>query len=368
MKFTCERDAITREVTIAQEIVSSRNVMSILSNVLLEASDANLVIKATDLKVSFETRIAVDVKASGTATVYCDKLLGILRSLPEGEVEFELDGGGMLFIRPLGKKIDFKLRSVASEKYPEIQSIGDERYFEFPQAEFNTMIAHTIFAVSDDETRYFMNGVFVEKSGERLTMVASDGRRLSHISKPIEKSVEDIKGVIVPPKILAMMRKLLPGEGNLSLCVTERGVFVRFGERKLSSSLIDGQFPNYRRVIPESQQYRAIVEKQLLENALKRVSLLVEQKSRRIFVALQEGSLTVSSEESEIGMAREEIPCEYSGPEGTIALNYVYLLEPLREIDTDTISIQYTDVNKAVTLTSVPEEDYVHIVMPMQAK
>jgi DNA polymerase-3 subunit beta len=368
MRFTCERDVITREVTIAQEIVSSRNVMSILSNVLLEAADGTLVIKATDLKVGFETRIAVAVTVPGSATVYCDKLLGILKSLPQGEVEIELDSMGMLFIRPLNKKIDFKLRSVASEKYPEIQSIGEERYFEFPQAEFNTMIANTIFAVSDDETRYFMNGVFIEKSGERFTMVASDGRRLSYISKAIDTAVEDIKGVIVPPKILSMIRKLLPGEGNLSICVTDRSIFVRFGERKLSSSLIDGQFPNYRRVIPESQQYRAIVEKELLENALKRVSLLVEQKSRRIFLTLQDEALVVSSEESEIGMAREELACDYKGPEGTIALNYLYLLEPLREIETDTVCIQYTDTTKAVTLTSVPEKDYLHIVMPMQAK
>jgi DNA polymerase III subunit beta len=368
MKFRCERDVITREVMIAQEIVSSRNVMSILSNVLIEAHDDSLTIKATDLKVAFETSIKVEVVAAGSATVYCDKLLGILRSLPAGEVEVELDANAMLLIRPLNKKIDFKLRSVASEKYPEIQSMGDARYFEFAQADLNTMIANTIFAVSDDETRYFMNGVFIEKAGDKLTMVASDGRRLSYISKPIDPAVEDIKGVIVPPKILSMLRKLLPGEGNLSVCVTERNVFVRFGERRLSSSLIDGQFPNYRRVIPESQQYTATVQKSELENALKRVSLLVEQKSRRVFLTLQPGAIIVASEESEIGAAREEVVCEYSGPEATIALNYMYLLEPLREIDTDTVSIQHTDTNKAVTLTSVPEKDYVHIVMPMQAR
>ena len=366
MRFTSERDAITREVMIAQEIVSSRNVMSILSNVLLEAVDGNLVVKATDLKVGFQTRISVDVSVAGSATVYCDKLLGILKSLPPGEVEFELDSNGMLFIRPLNKKIDFKLRSVASEKYPEIQSIGDERYFEFPQADLNAMIANTIFAVSDDETRYFMNGIFVEKSGDRFTMVASDGRRLSYISKPIDPAVEDIKGVIVPPKILALVRKLLPGEGNLSICVTDRNIFVRFGDRRLSSSLIDGQFPNYKRVIPESQQYSAVVQKELLESALKRVSLLVEQKSRRIFLTLKDGALVVSSEESEIGMAREEVACEYTGPDLTFAVNCLYLIEPLREMDCEKVRLEFTDVNKALTLKPQPEEGYLNIVMPMQ--
>jgi DNA polymerase-3 subunit beta len=368
MKFTCEKDVITKEISIAQEIISSRNVMSILSNVLLDASDENLLIKATDLKVGFETNIPVKVEQPGSGTIFCDKLLGVLRSLPAGEVEFELDEDLMLFIRPLFKKIDFKLKSISADKYPEIQSIGDDNYFAFAQTDFNTMISNTIFAISDDETRYFMNGVFLEKTGDRFTMVASDGRRLSHIAKDIAPAVAEIAGVIVPPKILTMLRKLLPGEGNLHICVTDKNIFAKFGDRRLSSTLIDGQFPNYRRVIPESQEFSVLVQKAPLEEALKRVSLLVEQKSRRVFLNLSPDTLVVASEESEIGMAREEIPCQYSGPEASVAVNYLYLLEPLREIDTETVAIQYTDTNKAVTLTSVPEKDYLHIIMPMQTK
>ena len=368
MKFTCDRDLINKEISIAQEIISSRNVMSILSNVLLEAADDRLIIRATDLKVGFETQIPVQVAAPGTATVYCDKLVGILRSLPGGEVEFELDDSSMLFIRPLVKKINFKLKSIASDKYPEIQAVSEGSYFEVSQADLTDMISNTIFAVSDDETRYFMNGVYLEKSGEKLNMVASDGRRLSFISKAIDPAVSDISGVIIPPKILTLIRKLLPGEGNLALCVTDKNIFMRFGERRVSSNLIDGQFPNYARVIPESQDYQIVVDRVQLEDALKRVSLLVEQKARRVFLGLSENTLVVSSEESEIGMAREEIPCEYVGPDVTVALNYAYLLEPLREIDSEQVSLRYTDINKAITLTSIPEKDYLHIIMPMQAK
>jgi DNA polymerase-3 subunit beta len=145
-------------------------------------------------------------------------------------------------------------------------------------------------------------------------------------------------------------------------------VFAKFGNQLLTSNLIDGQFPNYRRVIPESQEQQLVVEKDLLESAIRRVSLLVEQKSRRIFLILQEDNLVITSEESEIGMAREEVPCQYQGPEETIALNYRFLTEPLREMVEDNVSIEFTDTSKAVTMTASPKKDYLHIVMPMQTK
>jgi DNA polymerase-3 subunit beta len=154
----------------------------------------------------------------------------------------------------------------------------------------------------------------------------------------------------------------------LDLCITDKNVFAKFGSHKISSSLIDGQFPNYQRVIPDSQESRIVVQRDLLENALKRVSLLVEQKSRRVFLKVEENNLVITSEESEIGMAREEIPCEYEGPEATIALNYMYLMEPLREISEEKVSVEFTETSKAVTLKSVPEKEYLHIIMPMQTK
>ncbi len=368
MKFTCEKDELIKEISIAQEIISSRNVLSILSNVFLSVNDNTLTIRATDLKVGFETSMPVEVVEAGSTTVFCDKLLGILRSLPTGEIEFELSENMILTIRPIFKKIDFKLKSISSDKYPEIQSTQEENFFEFQQKDLIEMISSTIFAISDDETRYFMNGVYLEKAENRLIMVASDGRRLSFITKPADPKLPDIGGIIIPPKILNMLRRLLPGEGNLDLFITDKNVFAKFGSHKISSSLIDGQFPNYQRVIPDSQENRIVVQRDLLENALKRVSILVEQKSRRVFLKAEENNLVITSEESEIGMAREEIPCEYEGPEATIALNYTYLMEPLREIAEEKVSVEFTETSKAVTLKSVPEREYIHIIMPMQTK
>ncbi|MFW5806197.1 MAG: DNA polymerase III subunit beta [Spirochaetota bacterium] len=365
MKFICGRDVIMKEVSVAQEIVSSKNSMSILSNVLLDASEESLTIRATDLRVSFETRIPVEVSNPGTTTVFCEKLLGILRSLPSGDIEFEVDANGSFSIKPLFKKIDFQLRGIEADKFPQVQLEADTGYFELSQAAFIDMISQTIFAVSDDETRYFMNGVYMEHLDGDLVMVATDGRRLSLIKKTPEQPIDDFAGVIIPPKVLNLIRKLASGEGAFSLAVTEKNFFVQFENQRISSALIEGQFPNYRRVIPEEQTYEFTVKKDELLDALKRVSLLVE-KSRRIYVSLDAQVMVLSSDESEVGVAREEISCSYDGPEQKLALNYMYLLEPLRVIDTEDVSIRFSEPTRAVSIYSSPEKDYFHIVMPMQ--
>jgi DNA polymerase III subunit beta len=366
MKFTCSRDDLLKEISIAQEVISSKNSLSVLSNVLLTAGKGELKLQATDLKVGFETSLPVEVVQEGTTTAFCDKLLNILRSLPEGEVELEQADPTMLRIRPLSKKVDFQLRCIPSDKYPELARASENMYFDFPQKDFIEMVSKTLFAVSDDETRYFMNGIFLEKRDDNLIMVATDGRRLSYISRRIPVRMENLKGVILPPKILTIVKKLSSGEGSLSLALTDKNVFVRMGPTHLSSNLIDGQFPDYRRVIPDAQKFRALVEKKALEDALRRVSLLVEQKSRKVVFSMAEGSLTVFSKESELGIATEELPCEYTGPEMSFAVNCLYMSEPLRELAGEKVLLEFSDVNKAITLKPLPEDGYTNVIMPMQ--
>lgn len=366
MNFSCEKEAILKEISIAQEIISSKSSLSILSNVLLETRDNILVIKATDLKVSFETQIQVETKVPGSITVFCDKFLGILRSLPEGEIDFEIQEDVLLYIRPVFQKIDFKLRSIPSDKYPEIKEISEETYFDFPQKELMDMISKTLFAVSNDETRYFMNGVYFEKVDDKLIMVGTDGRRLSYIEKEVNLQLENLKGIIIPPKILTLIKKLSTGEGTISLAIGDNNLFIRFNKHKISSNLIDAQFPNYQRVIPEIQEHKLIVNKESLHTALKRVSLLVEEKSRRILLTIQPGNLVVSSSEGDIGTAKEEMPCQYEGPEMKITANYLYLIEPLKEMPEENVSLEFTEEDKAMTIRPIPEKDYFHIIMPMQ--
>ena len=227
------------------------------------------------------------------------------------------------------------------------------------------MICQTIFAVADDANRFFMTGVFFTKKDNNLVMVSTDGRRLSYIEKENTLNTPEFTPSIVPVKILNCILKNAPSEGNISIAIVDKMIFAKFNNYEFSSLLLDGQFPNYQRVIPEKQAYSFQVQKNDLENALKRIALMVDKKICRILFNLKPGVLKIISPESDIGNADEEIPCEYNGDEITLALNYRYIGEPLKVIDTERIVFEFTESMKAITLHSEPKADYFHIIMPM---
>ena len=366
MKFTCERSVLLKEISIAQEIIASKNAISILSNIYLEADNDRLIIKATDMKVNFETIVPVTVIEPGSTTVFGDKFLGILNTFPHEEIEFSQKDINITIKPTTLKRPEYKLKSIASDKYPEFP-VSTTTFFEMPIKDFREMVQQTVFAVSDDETRYFMNGVYLEKTDDKINMVATDGRRLAYISKPAGKEINDFAGIIVPPKILTTIVKRSGEEGLISISVTDRTIFINFGSYKFSSVLLEGQFPNYRKVIPENQQFSLIVKREEMLNALHRVSLMVEQKSHRVYLGINAGAMAVYSEESELGTVDDEIPCQYEGEEIVIALNYRYIEEPFKAINDENICIRFTGINKAITIVPVPEKDFFHIVMPMQS-
>ncbi|QTQ12964.1 DNA polymerase III subunit beta [Treponema parvum] len=363
MKFSFDRDSMIKEIAIAQEIITNKSPISILSNILLEASKNTLTIKASDTSVNFITHIPVNVEEEGSTTIYCDKFMSILSSLPQGEIEFEQEDIKVT-IRPVSKKIKFQLKSIAGDKFPEIASTG-ETFFEVSAKDFKEMISQTIFSVSEDGNRYFMTGVFFTKKEENLVMVATDGRRLSYIEKDVTNPVPDFPSSIVPVKILNCVLKNASDEGNILVSVIDKMIFIKFGNYEFSSLLLDGQFPNYQRVIPEKQSFHFKVYKNDLEEALKRTALMIDKKICRLLFKISPGVLKLISPESDIGTADEEIPCEYAGNEITLALNYRYIGDPLKVIKTDKVVFEFTEVMKAITLRSDPAADYFHIIMPM---
>jgi len=371
MKFNFDKDAMIKEIAIAQEIISTKNAGSIMSNVLLNATDNRLYIKATDLKVNFETQVPVQVIEEGCTTIYCDKFMGILSSLPSGEIEFIQEGNSEdqsinVTIRPAGKKIKFQMKSISAKDFPEFYSADNVPYFEVSSKDIKSMIAQTSFAVSDDDTRYFMNGVFFEKKNDALNLVATDGRRLSFASKSILAGISDFPAAIVHPKILNIILKRAPEEGNIFIAIVDKMIFFKFENYRFGAVLIDGQFPNYERVIPEHQEFTFQVQKSELVDAMKRVALMVDKKAGRIYFSVSDGVLKITSQQSELGSADEEIPCQYAGDPYVIALNFRYIEEPLKGITSERITFEFTAEMKAVTLRPEPAEDYFHIIMPMQ--
>ncbi len=364
MKFSFDKEILIKELEIAREIIAVKAPLSILSNVLLIAKDGILTIRSTDLKIEFETSIPVQIQTEGTTTVFCDKLVSIIASLPSGEVLIEKKEDKII-IRSEVKKARFQLKTISEKDYPAFTQANNPQFFKISSKEFKSMIKQTIFSVSDDETRLFLNGVYVEKQGEDLVFVATDGRRLAFCKKNLGLET-DFASCIVPTKILNIINKRLSTEGEISIAVSENNIFFDFDKYHFSSVLIEGTFPDYKKVIPDEQKYSFEVEKKEFLEALKRVSLLVEQKTCRVFLTLNSGTLTITSQESDMGVAKEEIPCRYEGESFTFAINYLYLEQPLKEMEATRVKIEFTEVLKAMTINPEPKEDFFHIAMPMQ--
>ena len=373
MKFTFDRDAMIKEISIAQEIITNKSPISILSNILVIAEKNSLIIKATDSTVKFTTTIPVDIQEEGRTTIFCDKFMSILSSLPSGDVEFEQKENDVI-IKPIAKRVKFTLKSLASDKFPEIGTSENVPFFEISAKDFKEMIRQTSFAVSDDKNRYFMTGIYFIKNGDVLTMVATDGRRLSCVNKS-GFSIPDFNPAIVPTKILNCILKNAPDEGNIFVAVIDKSIFAKFGNQEFSSVLIDGQYPNYQKVIPESLSYSIMVNKADLDAALKRTTIMVDKKVSRIIFKISSGELKLISPESENGSADEIIPCRYDGQDISMALNFTYVTEPLKVIDSENVVFDFNinggndgeeaSITKAVIMRSEPAGDYIHVIMPM---
>ena len=373
MKFTFDRDAMIKEISIAQEIITNKSPVSILSNILIIAEHNSLTIKATDSTVKFTTVIPIDIQEDGRTTIYCDKFMSILASLPSGDVEFSQQDIEVT-IKPIAKRFTAKLKSQTSDKFPEIGTSENVPFFELPAKDFKEMIKQTIFAVSDDHNRFFLTGSYLVKNGDTLTMVATDGRRLSCDNKT-GLSIPDFQPAIIPTKILSCVLKNAPDEGNIQLAVVDKSIFVKFSNLEFSSVLIEGQYPNYQKVIPENLTTSFMVNKSDLEAALKRTTILVDRKLSRLLFKISSGTLKLISPESDIGTADEEIPCRYEGKDISVALNFNYVTDPLKVIDSENVVFDFNisdggsdgeaNITKAIIMRGETAADYIHVIMPI---
>ncbi len=364
MKFICNRDALIHEMQIASDIVSSKNFQIVLSYVLLEVKNNELIIKATDLHTGFTSTLPIESSEEGSCTVYCEKFLGILKNVPEGDISFSLEKNNMK-IRPEEKDIDFSLKTIGTENFPELYETAIDTYFSISQKDMIELINNTVHSVSTDKARHFMNGVYIEKDEESFVMVGTDGRRLSLCAKEII-GLPDFKSVIIPPKFFHTLKKIMLGEGGIMVSIQERHIFVKYNNMVVYSTYIDGSFPNYKRAIPENQPYTCIINREQLLEALRRVQLLVDPKSKRLYLDIDSDTITLSSDEGDMGVAKEVIECRYTGHPVKKAINIDYLMSPVRNLQCKQVELSLNDGKHPIVLTSAPKEDYLHVIMPMQ--
>lgn len=364
MKFVCQKSVILKEISNALDFTSQRNTLAVYANVCLILNGNNLTVKATDQKMSYVSEMTVEGLENGSTTVVCDKFLNIIKNLPETDILFD-ESDEKIKIKPQTMAIEFKLRTIEASAFPSLNFADEAGYFKIAQKDFTDMINQVIFAVSDDESKYAMNGALMEKDGNSLIMVGTDGRRLSYIKRQIDAEIPEFPKATIPSRFLNLIKKISVGEGEFEINVGANSISLRFGSCTISSSLIKNDFPSYRRVIPENQSKVCIVNNAKLSDALKRISLLVENKYKKIILEFDQNKLTVYCDESDVGAGREEIECQYEGESQRCAMNYTYLLSPLKVMDGEEARIEFSEPGRPFTVKSEPARDYLHVIMPM---
>ena len=367
VKFVCQSSALRAEIEIANSFASSKNSLLISSNVLLEASNDALTIKASDQKMGFSTIIPISVMIPGATTVYCEKLSQLLKNTPDTEIEVS-EENGVLIIKPADGSNSFliNIKTIEASKFPELIDIDESLYFSLTQRDFFDMIDKTSFAVADEDSRHFLTGVYMEKKDDDLVLVATDGKRLSYVCRHFEQVLPDFMPAIIPTKFLAQMKSIGTGEGLFSIGVREGFIFAEIGNRTIYSSLIQGPYPAYEKVIPKGLDNVCILKKADAEKAISLISILVESKSKRIYVDLSENLITFSSENTEFGESKQSLPASYTGPDVRMSFNCQLLLTPIKKIDSDFMKIMFNKPSSAMIFTSEPEKDYLFVLMPMQ--
>lgn len=368
MKFKCSGKVLRQEIEYANNFSSSKNSLSIISNVLLEASNDMLTIKASDNNVGFKSSIPVSVIVPGSTTVFCEKLSAVLKNIPDVDLDIT-EENGLLNISPSDKgSADFtvNIKTIDASKFPELETVDDDSFFSITQRDYFDMIDKTSFAVADNDTRHFLTGVYMEKKDGKLVLVATDGKKLACVRRQFEQDIPDFQPAIIPVRFLNLIKTIGSGEGVFSIAIYEGKMFVKIDSRLIYSSLITGNYPNYEKVIPKNLEHSLVMKTEDIEKAITLISILAENNSKRIFITLHANEMTVSGENTEFGDSKQDLPCEYNGPENTISFNFAVLQNPIKKMGSEMFRLMYTSPLNAMVFTPEPEKDYLFVLMPMQ--
>jgi DNA polymerase III subunit beta len=372
MKLSVEKKDLLNVIARAQNIVEKRNTMPILVNVLLEAKGDGLRGFATDLEVSLTDEIQASVKTPGRVAVNAKSLFEIIKELPEGKIELERKENNWLKITQ--NRAVFNIVGISPEEYPVFPTFTTQEFVKIEASILSEMIEKTIYSVSTDETRYHLNGVYLEVKqegeGANYRMVATDGHRLSLIDRRISGTGtgrSGTQGVIIPRKGLHEIRKLLESvDGTVEVAIEGAQLVVRSQTTVLMVRLIEGKYPNYQQLIPQNLKEHFLVQRDSLLSSLKRVSLLSNAKSKGVTFSLSGGKMEITSNNPELGDAKEEIEVEYKGKDLKIGFNARYVLDVLSSMHDDVVRIELNDQLSPGLVRPHEDQSYTCVVMPMR--
>lgn len=369
MELVVRKNDLLRELQLFQGIVERKNTIPILANVLIEAKGEDVRLSATDLEVGLRSTCSASVTKSGSLTLPAKKLYEIVRALPDTEVRITEDKGS---VKLIADRFDSRIQTLPREDFPALPEAGRALSATLPRAAVKEMVAKTHFAITGEDTRFFLNGaLFVLKPGS-MSLVATDGHRLALVNASRGESSQkdsDESRAILPKKTLGELSRLLAeSEGDIGYERGENHLFFNVGGRLLISRMIDGQFPAYERVIPKGNDKHVEFERDRLMSAIRRVALMSNERSRSIKFQVDKDRVDVTSSSPELGEAHETLPVEYSASPVQICFNAQYVVDFLSVVTTNTVALDLKDDVSQAVMTPVGGEDceYVYVIMPMR--
>ena len=369
MKLTIERAALLKSLGHVQSVVERRNTIPILSNVRLEAADNRLTLNATDMDLEMVGKVKAEVSDAGKTTAPAHTLYDIVRKLPEGsQVELEEDDGRLILCSGRSK---FILTCLPVEDFPVMAGGELSHSFVLSAKDLMGLIDRTRFAISTEETRYYLNGIYLHEASrdgvDVLRCVATDGHRLASVELPLPAGAAGMPGVIIPRKTVMELRKLIEdGTGEVTVELSDTKIRFSCGEATLTSKLIDGTFPDYQRVIPTDNDKNMEVNSKAFAEAVDRVAAISSEKSRAVKLSLTEGTLVLSASSPESGSATEELEVSYSGEKLEIGFNSRYLLDITQQIGGDNAQLTMADAASPTILREAGDASALYVLMPMR--
>ena len=362
MKFKIVRSKFLEGLKSVQNIVAAKGSLPILQNVLMEAGENRLVMTTTDLDISIRSSVECEIVESGATTLPVKLLFNSISKAAEGEIVVEVDDKERATITAGSAK--FKLAGLPEADFPRLPKDEDAYAYEIPQATLREMFRKVSYAASQDDTRRTLKGVLMSFKDSKLTMVATDGRRLALVENEIEfpKGVE--KDIVLPSKAVQELQRSLNGEEIASVMIQKTQVSFKLGNITVYSKLMDDVYPNYRQVIPKETVEKITIDRQLLLDALDRASVMTMDEAHSTKLIFSEGKLTVTSAASDIGEAKDEVAIKYAGEPIEIIFNPSYVMDPLKAIDDDEITINLNNGHSpAVIKCSIP---FLYVLMPLR--
>ena len=362
MKCTVSKEAVNAGLQRVLPVVPARSTIPVLSNLLFTAEEGRLCLSATDLDLSVRATVKADVKKAGASTLPARRVAGILRELPGPDVEMNSGERDSVEIRSASSF--FRLHGISQEDFPPLPSFEGGSSFTVDARLIKTMLQRIGYAASNDETREVLNGALLSFRDQKLTVVATDGRRLALVEQELEFSKESETDLVLPSKTIAELIRALEDEGPARIHVTANQVAFETESLTMISKRIEGTYPNYRQVIPAQSESRIVMDREALFNAVRRVALLTNEQSNSVKLKFGKTELDISASTPDVGEASEQMAIKNTGPELSASFNPEYLLDPLKNLVCDEVYLELTDdVSPGVLKT---EEPFLYVLMPMR--